>query len=109
MELPEEAALGFVLPAEPPRGRRWDERSPGPGFSHLSPILYILETVLVKGRSGGCRHPFSGPRFNVAAAFYQNQALRLVLGQEFPCVSLVTLPSLLCGYFYMHLFSHSRP
>ena len=55
MELPEEAALGFVLPAEPLRGRRWDERSPGPGFSHLSPILYILETILVKGRSGGCR------------------------------------------------------
>ena len=53
--------------------------------------------------------PFSGPRFNVTAAFCQNQALHLVLGQEFLCVSLVTLPSLLCGYFNMHLFSHSRP
>lgn len=88
MELPKEAALGFVLPAEPPRGRRWNERNPGPGVPHLSLSLYIPGTVLVKERSGGYRHPFSGPKFNVTAVFCQNLALRLVLGQEFLCISL---------------------
>lgn len=59
-----------------------------PGFPHLHLIPYIFGTVVVKGRSGGYKHHFSGPKFNITAAFCQNQTLCPILRERVSlCIS----------------------